>query len=85
MKEKETNNNKSECDIHFVDDHFEIIDDAEIDLAKPKNLDVFDKALEEAISKLEEFKDISSKDLSEITYEIRHLGTYSFRPEMLTF
>ena len=57
-----------------MDECFEIIEEAEVAEAKPKSLEVFDKALEDAISRLQEVTNISEKDVQEITYEIRHLG-----------
>ena len=41
---------------------------------KARVFQVYDKALEDAITKLQEVKDISEKDIKEITQEIRHLG-----------
>ncbi|XP_023343504.1 uncharacterized protein LOC111712970 [Eurytemora carolleeae] len=59
--------------IIVTDECFEIIEDREVAEAKPKSLEAFDKALEDAISRLKEVTDISEKDVQEITYEIRHL------------
>jgi len=70
--------------IIVTDECFEIIEDREVAEAKPKSLEAFDKALEDAISRLKEVTDISEKDVQEITYEIRHLGSsfyFFFRGE----
>ena len=64
--------------IIVTDECFEIIEDREVAEAKPKSLEAFDKALEDAISRLKEVTDISEKDVQEITYEIRHLGSSFF-------
>jgi len=56
-----------------ADDVFEVIDSDEIENVKARRLDVYDKALENAIKKLKEVNDISEKDLEHITEEIRHL------------
>ena len=68
----------AEGSIIVTDECFEIIEDREVAEAKPKSLEAFDKALEDAISRLKEVTDISEKDVQEITYEIRHLGSSFF-------
>ena len=56
------------------DEAFEVIADAEVEEVKPKNIEHYDRALEEAITKLKGVKEISEEDLKELSDEIRRLG-----------
>eukprot|EP00088_Acartia_fossae_P040437 TRINITY_DN42123_c0_g1_i3.p1 TRINITY_DN42123_c0_g1~~TRINITY_DN42123_c0_g1_i3.p1 ORF type:complete len:406 (+),score=119.44 TRINITY_DN42123_c0_g1_i3:84-1301(+) len=55
------------------DEAFEVIADAEVEEVKPKNIEHYDRALEEAICKLKGVKEISEEDLKELSDEIRRL------------
>jgi len=55
------------------EENFEIIDEEEVKMIRPKPIEVYDQALEDAITKLQAVTDISEKDIKEITMEIRHL------------
>ena len=70
---------KNEADIDDqaqLDDKFEVIHEEEVEYVKPWKIEQYDRALEEAISKIKGVKDFSEQDLKELSAEIRRLGKY---------
>ena len=59
-----------------MDDKFEVIHEEEVEYVKPRKIEQYDRALEEAISKIKGVKDFSEQDLKELSDEIRRLGKY---------